>query len=82
VRPCTRISSDDFVLHETVAEYIQMMTVKANVLDKLIWDWFQSPPANVKPEGMGDNQDLQLFGGGTLIFDEFSLHLVRTAAKP
>ncbi len=32
VRPCTRIGPDGFVLRETVAEYVQILTLRADEL--------------------------------------------------
>ena len=79
VQPCTRISADGFILHETVAEYLQMITVKAAELPDLKWyipDYL--PPdqqAKLKPfpipQGMPNDKKITVFGGGTLIFDEY-----------
>lgn len=64
VRPCIRINADDgFVLRETVAEYYQILNALASELKHL----------GIKtPEGMPPDQQLTLYGGGTLIFDEFA----------
>lgn len=62
VRPCMRIGPDGFVLRETVAEYMQLVELKAKELAKRGIE---------KPEGMPDKTRLLLQGGGTLIFDEF-----------
>lgn len=64
VRPCMRISPDGFIVRETVAEYIQYLTIQAGELEQL-----QVPIP--KPKGMPSEIDVTLFGGGTLIFDEF-----------
>jgi hypothetical protein len=63
VRPCIRINADDgFVLRETVAEYYQLLQVRASELMHL---------GISTPEGMRDDLTVSLYGGGTLIFDEF-----------
>ncbi|HEV7237798.1 MAG TPA: hypothetical protein VGQ36_01040 [Thermoanaerobaculia bacterium] len=62
VRPCMRVGSDGFVLHETVCEYVQILEPLASELDSLDMR---------KPEGMPDEKKLRLFGGGALIFDEY-----------
>jgi hypothetical protein len=51
-------------LRETVAEYIQMMTLQAKELQLF------NPPIG-KPEGMAADREVTIFGGGTLIFDEY-----------
>jgi hypothetical protein len=62
LRPCLRIGPDGFALRETVVEYMQIVTVIAGELGRL----------NIKvPEGMPADQELMLYGGGTLIFDEY-----------
>ncbi len=63
VRPCVRINPDDgFVLRETVAEYYQQMNILASELKHL----------GIKtPQGMPESQQITLYGGGALIFDEF-----------
>lgn len=62
VRPCVRVSWDGFVVHETVAEYVEMLTVTAGEL---------KPLGIRKPKGMPDKLSLTMFGGGVLIFDEY-----------
>ncbi|MDQ3749879.1 MAG: hypothetical protein M3367_12855 [Acidobacteriota bacterium] len=64
VRPCLRIAPDGFALRETVAEYVQMATVRAEELQQLY------PPIG-KPLLMPKNLEVTLYGGGTLIFDEY-----------
>lgn len=65
VRPCLRIGPDGFTLRETVAEYIQMLTLRAEELE-IYFD----PPINF-PDGMEEHQEVTLYGGGALIFDEY-----------
>jgi hypothetical protein len=61
VRPCYRVGPDGFVLRETVAEYIQIITLLAREL----------PSRKIKiPEGMSEDQEVTLYGGGALIFGE------------
>ncbi|HYR29828.1 MAG TPA: hypothetical protein VEU30_15265, partial [Thermoanaerobaculia bacterium] len=62
VRPCVRVGPDGFMLRETVAEYIQVLKIQAGELDSL---------GLTKPDGMPGEQELWLYGGGALIFDEY-----------
>lgn len=62
VRPATRVGADGFVLRETVAEYIQRMRLPAAALKSM---------AIRVPKGMPADHPVTLWGGGTLIFDEF-----------
>ncbi len=62
VRPCRRVGPDGFLLRETVVEYMQIMNVVAGELKGLGIE---------KPEGMPDDLDTPLYGGGTLIFSEY-----------
>lgn len=62
VRPCDRVGSDGFVLHETVCEYEQLLEPRASELAAL---------GITKPAGMPDDKPLKLFGGGALIFNEY-----------
>jgi hypothetical protein len=62
VRPCVRIGLDGFVLRETVAEYIQAVELRADELSKLQIEI---------PDGMPDDIEVTLYGGATLIFDEY-----------
>jgi hypothetical protein len=51
------------LLHETVAEYIQILTLQANELKAALGI---TPPSNVAPL-----HRLRIFGGGALIFNEY-----------
>ncbi|HKQ99876.1 MAG TPA: hypothetical protein VJT09_04335 [Pyrinomonadaceae bacterium] len=62
VRPCLRVAPDGFTLRETVVEFIQTLELKASQLKAL--------KISV-PKGMPDKQDVRLYGGNTLIFDEY-----------
>ncbi|SCY90778.1 hypothetical protein SAMN03159288_05124 [Rhizobium sp. NFACC06-2] len=63
MRPSTRIAPDGFVLRETIAEYVQVLTVTASELR-------QDFKVEV-PEAIESWRPLRLLGGGTLIFDEY-----------
>jgi hypothetical protein len=63
VRPCVRINPDDgFTLRETVAEYHQIIVLQASEMKHL---------GIKKPSLMPETQEVTLYGGGALIFDEF-----------
>jgi hypothetical protein len=64
VRPCLRVGPDGFILHETVAEFVQQIRLKAEELKSF-------GEGIAKPEWMPDSHEVRLFGGGTLIFDEY-----------
>jgi hypothetical protein len=62
VRPVARLSGDGFVLRETVVEYYQLLDLEARELARV----------GVKaPKGMNPGQQVRLYGGGTMLFDEF-----------
>jgi hypothetical protein len=61
VMPCYRVSSDGFLLHETVAVYSQQVRMQARDLKKF---------GLTRPDGMPADLELTIFGGGTLILDE------------
>lgn len=63
VRPCVRVGEDGFMLHETVAEYVQILRAMPDELEAM---GVELPPANLLPP----EQEVFLHGGGTLIFDE------------
>jgi hypothetical protein len=63
VRPSYRIGPDGFILRETVAEYVQILTLYARELPGVLKI---KPPA-----GIGDWRRVRLFGGGALVFDEY-----------
>lgn len=62
VRPCLRIGPDGFIVRETVAEYIQMTTLRADELPDLGINIISEIP---------DEMEITLYGGGTLVFDEY-----------
>lgn len=62
VRPAIRVGPDGFVVSESVADYVQILQGSAAELaDKGL----------TVPRGLPGDTPLQMFGGGTLIFDEF-----------
>ena len=66
VRPSTKVGPDGFVLRETVAEYTQLINIRAGDLEKLNgFEGFK------KPKNLSDDVLIQLTGGGTLLFNEF-----------
>ena len=62
VVPCIRIGPDGFVLRETVAEYIEILTLTAGELGAI---------GIAPPPDLPKSQRIRLFGGGALIFDEY-----------
>ena len=79
VRPCIRVSPDGFTLRETITEYVQMMNIKAGEIPRLQWEvWEGLPPGRKEelatfpiPKGMPQDKEITIYGGGSLIFDEF-----------
>jgi hypothetical protein len=61
VWPCNRVGSDGFFLRETVAVYSQQIKLEGRELGTL---------GLKKPREMPTEQQLTIYGGGTLIFDE------------
>lgn len=69
VRPCLRVDEDGFSLRETVADYVQILTVRAKELETI-----QIPGRTDrirKPKGLSPGASVRLLGGGALLFDEF-----------
>ena len=64
VRPCVRIDEDGFTLRETVAEYVQILRLMPAELTKA---GYTQPDLAFLP----DDREVALYGGGTLIFDEW-----------
>lgn len=63
VRPSIRIGPDGFTLRETVAEYVQIMTLQARELKAALKI---TPPPDLPP-----TMRIRIFGGGALIFNEY-----------
>ena len=57
-----RIGPDGFMLRETVAEYIQILTLNANELQK---------SSASSRRRLSPLRRVRIFGGGALIFDEY-----------
>ena len=69
VRPVLRVDLDGFTLRETVADYVQILTVRADELETIkVPD--SSKPIR-RPPGLDNWQEVRILGGGALIFDEF-----------
>ena len=69
VQPCLRTDVDGFTLRETVADYVQVLTVRAGELENLETG---EPGKRIKrPPGLDDWDSIRLLGGGALVFDEF-----------
>lgn len=64
VRPCVRIDEDGFTLRETVAEYVQILRLMPAELTKAGY-------TRPDPAFLPDDREVALYGGGTLIFDEW-----------
>ncbi len=64
VRPCLRIGYDGFALRETVVEYLQLLSIRAEELRAL---------KIRKPVGMPDHQEVTLYGGNAMVFNQFGL---------
>lgn len=62
VRPVVRIGADGFALREVVVEYFQLLDIRADELSQI---------GLAAPPGMQPWQNVRLYGGSTLIFDEF-----------
>jgi hypothetical protein len=62
VRPCRRTGADGFVLRETVVEYVQLIRIRAAELKTL---------GLRRPPGMPGQQQVTLYGGNAMIFDQF-----------
>jgi hypothetical protein len=63
VRPCLRIAPDGFALRETVAQFYQVLKVTAAEL--------KSVTGVRPPSGIPEDTVVSLYGGNTLIFDEY-----------
>jgi hypothetical protein len=74
VRPCTRVAGDGFTVAETVATYTQAVDTVAEALglvDTGQDEKGQPAPRISPPCDMPDDTPVRLWGGGTLIFNEF-----------
>lgn len=62
VRASVRQGPDGFFLRETICEYVQVSSIFAAELGLL---------KLIRPEGMPTTQYLTVYGGGTLVFDQY-----------
>jgi hypothetical protein len=75
VRPAMRVAPDGFVLRETIAEYVQILTLSAAE--------FRAMHIEVPDEVPGTRR-LRVYGGGTLVFDEYGqlkYHIAKHLAR-
>ncbi len=63
VRPSLRVGPDGFALRETVAEFYQVLRLRPS---ELVGRWKMRLPRE-----LDDDDLIPLYGGGTLIFDEY-----------
>jgi hypothetical protein len=63
VRPGVRQGQDGFLVRETLCEYVQVLRIFSAELPSTLH--IERPP------GMGSDVPLTLYGGGTLVFDEY-----------
>ncbi|HEU5219128.1 MAG TPA: hypothetical protein VFU23_10745, partial [Gemmatimonadales bacterium] len=63
VRTSTPIGPDGFVLHETICEYVQVVQLFAAEMKAVLG--FE------RPAGMLTTQNITVYAGGTLVFDEY-----------
>ena len=68
VRPSVRIGPNGFVVSEWLVDYVQELIVSAAEL-QLLAD--HGPTTFVMPPGIDPGTQLKIWGGGTLVFDEF-----------
>lgn len=75
VRPCVRQGPDGFVLRETVARYLEVLTLRADELSTVMLEPRPGQPGKSgplrAPGGLPGDTEVVLYGGGTLVFDEF-----------
>ena len=76
VRPTLRIGPDGFAVRETIAEYVQVLVLRGRDLRKLGFR---------RPVMMPPELPIHLYGGGSLIFDEYGrlkFHVRNRLAAP
>lgn len=74
VRPSVRVGPDGLVVNEALADYIQMLELSAAEFVELARRWAAdegSDEAIELPPLLEADTPVQLFGGGTLVFDQF-----------
>ena len=68
VRPSIRIGPNGAVLAEWLVDYVQELFVTSSELEQLAR---KKLPSFTAPTGLQPETQLRIFGGGTLVFDEF-----------
>jgi hypothetical protein len=68
VRPSVRVGPRGFVVGETVVDYIQELILSGAELEQLA---LADDPTFTLPAAIPQTTQLKLWGGGTVIFDEF-----------
>jgi hypothetical protein len=68
VRPAVRVGPRGFVVGETVVDYVQELIISRKELEQLAR---KDDPAFTAPAVIPEATQLKLWGGGTVIFDEF-----------
>lgn len=75
VRPSTRVGPDGFVVNETVVTYLQRLDARAGELRDLSrqkkYRHSSAPRLFSIPAGVDPAAEVQIFGGGAIIFDQF-----------
>jgi hypothetical protein len=68
-----RVGPDGFVVRETIATYVQSLEGSVGELRALSAETRRGPEAALleAPAGVADEAKLKIWGGGTLIFDQF-----------
>ncbi len=83
VRPVVRVGTDGFILREVVVEHLETLKVRAKDLRTV---HHPDKAGHIeKPEGMPDDLELTLHGGGTMVFDDFGLlkyHISNGVGEP
>lgn len=68
VRPSVRIGPNGFVVAEWLVDYVQELIVTRTELEKLAQ---QQLPSFLAPHKVPEDTKVKIWGGGTLVFDEF-----------
>ena len=68
VRPSVRVGPRGFVVSESLVDYVQELILTRDELDALAQ---KRDPALRAPDSIPGDTQLKLFGGGTIVFDEF-----------
>lgn len=64
VRPSVRVGPDGLVIAEVVADYVQTLELSGA-------EFAERPGAGELPDGVGPETEIQVLGGGVLVFDQF-----------